>query len=79
MHGTYVDDQCMPTGCKVSGVFMRGGGGVDGILPHILGNHRAHRAHTPCAMAISPMAMPLVRDLYSLKFNLLLLNFFVPF
>ena len=28
MHGTYVDDQCMPSGCKVSGVFMRGGGVV---------------------------------------------------
>ena len=41
---------------------------------------RAHRAHTPCAMAISPMAMPLLRGFYSLKFNLLLLtNFFVPF
>ena len=41
---------------------------------------RAHRAHTPRAMAISPMAMPLLRGLYSLKFNLLLLtNFFVPF
>ena len=34
---------------------------------------RAHGAHTPRAMAISPMAMPLLRGLYSLNFNLLLL------
>ena len=41
---------------------------------------RAHRAHTPRAIAISPMAMPFLRDLCSLKFSLLLLmNFFVPF
>ena len=41
---------------------------------------RAHRAHTPRAMAIPSMAMPLFRGLYSWKFNLLLLtNFFVSF
>ena len=41
---------------------------------------RAHRAHTLRAMQISPMAMPLLRGLYSLNFNLLLLtNVFVLF
>ena len=39
---------------------------------------RARRAHTPRAMAISAMAMPLLRGLYSLKVILLLFtNFFV--
>ena len=61
---------------------------MGGIIPQMIekvkrgrNSHliRAHRAHTLRAMEISPMAMPLLRGLYSSKFYLLLLmNFLIP-
>ena len=62
-----------------SGARVKSGGGMGGIIPQMIEREsekregsnkhlvRAHRAHTLCAMAISHMAMPLLRGLYSLK------------